>query len=64
MAVFWDVVPRSLADTDISEVLTASVKMSVFIHRPDYDGSQNLWNVGQYVPYNTAQRLRRKPSLN
>jgi hypothetical protein len=57
MAVFWDVAPCSLVDTDRHFRGAYCLQ-----HRTDNGGSKVLWNVGQYLPDYTAQHRRRQPS--
>jgi hypothetical protein len=49
--------------SDVSEVTAASDTraIAVIIHRPDDEGSKNLWNVCKLLPDYTAQQLGRQP---
>jgi hypothetical protein len=57
MAVFWDVAPCSLVETD-----HVSVELYCYHHQPHDGGNKLLCHVGQYLPDYTA-RPRRQSSL-
>jgi hypothetical protein len=52
--VFWDVAPCTLVEADWR--LTG-------VYCPDGEGSEHLWNVGQFLPDYTVQHPRRQSSL-
>jgi hypothetical protein len=63
MAVFWDVTPCSLVDTD--QCFRGSYCLhhhGGVTHHPDYGGSKLLWNGSQYLQGYTVQHPRRQPS--
>jgi len=53
MAVFWDISPSSLVETDLHFWSSC--------HRPDDGGSKFLWNARKFLQYYTALHPREQP---
>jgi hypothetical protein len=60
ITVFWDVASCSLVEID-RRFIDAYCHLNQGHDHPDDGGIKNLWNVGQFLPHNMTQRLKRQP---